>query len=153
MKNIAVNRKAGHDYAIEERHEAGLVLMGWEIKSLRAGKAQIADAYVLIKRKEAWLIGAHISPLLSASTHVQADPTRNRKLLLHRRQIDTLVGQTERRGYALIPLALYWKGPCIKLEIGLAKGKKQYDKRASEQDRDWERSKAQLFKKSRSSND
>ncbi len=149
MKDIATNRKAFHDYSIEERYEAGLVLLGWEIKSLRAGKAQIAESYVLIKKGEAWLIGAHISPLLSASTHVQADPTRTRKLLLHRKEINTLIGLTERKGYTLIPLNLYWKQGHIKLAIGLAKGKKQYDKRRSEKDQDWERDKQKLFKKSR----
>ncbi len=151
MKDIATNRKASHDYSIEERYEAGLVLMGWEIKSLRAGKAQIAESYVLIKKGEAWLLGAHISPLLSASTHVQADPTRTRKLLLHRKQIDTLVGLTERRGYTLIPLNLYWKQGHIKIAIGLAKGKKQYDKRRAAKDQDWERDKQKLFKKTRQS--
>lgn len=151
MKDIATNRKASHDYSIEERYEAGLVLLGWEIKSLRAGKAQIAESYVLIKKGEAWLIGAHFSPLLSASTHVQADPTRTRKLLLHRRQIDTLVGLIERKGYTLIPLNLYWKQGHIKIAIGLAKGKKQYDKRSAEKDQDWQRDKQKLFKKIRHS--
>ena len=149
MKDIATNRKASHDYSIEERYEAGLVLQGWEIKSLREGKAQIAESYVLIKKGEAWLIGAHFSPLLSASTHVQADPTRTRKLLLHRRQIDTLVGLIERKGYTLIPLNLYWKQGHIKIAIGLAKGKKQYDKRSAEKDQDWQRDKQKLFKKIR----
>ncbi len=149
MKDIATNRKAFHDYSIEERYEAGLVLLGWEIKSLRAGKAQIAESYVLIKKAEAWLIGAHISPLLSASTHVQADPTRTRKLLLHRKEINTLIGLTERKGYTLIPLNLYWKQGHIKLAIGLAKGKKQYDKRRAEKDQDWQRDKQKLFKKTR----
>ncbi len=151
MKDIATNRKASHDYSIEERYEAGLVLQGWEIKSLREGKAQIAESYVLIKKGEAWLIGAHFSPLLSASTHVQADPTRTRKLLLHRRQIDTLVGLIERKGYTLIPLNLYWKQGHIKIAIGLAKGKKQYDKRSAEKDQDWQRDKQKLFKKIRHS--
>lgn len=149
MKDIAINRKASHDYSIEERYEAGLVLTGWEIKSLRAGKAQIAESYVLIKKGEAFLIGAHISPLLSASTHVTADPTRTRKLLLHRRQIDTLVGLIERKGYTVIPLNLYWKQGYIKIAIGLAKGKKQYDKRRAEKDQDWQRDKQKLFKKVR----
>jgi SsrA-binding protein len=148
-KKIADNRKAFHEYTIEQRYEVGAVLVGWEVKSLRAGKAQIADSYVLIKKGEAWLVGAHISPLLSASTHVTTDPTRTRKLLMHRRELNTLIGLIERRGYTLIPLSIYWKHGRIKLEIGLAKGKKQHDKRATEKDRDWERQKQTLFKKSK----
>ncbi|MDP9090581.1 MAG: SsrA-binding protein SmpB [Pseudomonadota bacterium] len=143
---IAVNRKARFDYFIEERFEAGISLMGWEVKSMRAGKAQIAEAYVYVKNGEAFLFGAHLSPLNSASTHVIADPTRTRKLLLNRRQLDTLVGAVERRGYTLVPLELYWKEGRAKLEIGLAKGKKQHDKRANEKDRDWQRNKAKIMK-------
>lgn len=146
---IAVNRKARFDYFIEERLEAGLSLMGWEVKSLRAGKAQITEGYVFLKDGEAFLFGAHISPLISASTHVEADPTRTRKLLLTRRQIDHLVGAVERRGYTLVPLDLHWKDGRAKLEIGLAKGKKQHDKRATEKDRDWQRSRNRIMKSAR----
>ncbi len=145
-KTIALNRKAHHDYTFEQRFEAGVVLAGWEVKSLRAGKVQIADAYVIIKKGEAWLIGSNISPLLSASTHVNPDPSRSRKLLLHKKEINSLIGLTERRGYTLIPLSLYWKQGRAKLEVGLAKGKKQYDKRATEKNREWEREKQRLFK-------
>ena len=143
---IAENRRARHEYFIEERFEAGLVLMGWEVKSLRAGRAQLAEAYVLIRDGEVFLHGAHFSPLASASTHVVADPVRNRKLLLNRREIDRLVGAVERAGYTLIPLELYWKDGRAKLKIGLAKGKKQHDKRATEKDRDWQRDKARLLR-------
>lgn len=143
---IAENRKARHDYFIEDRYEAGLALTGWEVKSLRAGRAQIKEAYVYLKNAEAWLFGAHFSPLTSASTHVQADPTRTRKLLLHRHQLHHLVGAVERRGYTIVPLELYWKNGRAKLEIGLAKGKKQHDKRAVDKDRDWQRDKARLMK-------
>jgi SsrA-binding protein len=143
---IAVNRKARFDYFIEERFEAGISLMGWEVKSMRAGKAQIAEAYVYVKNGEAFLFGAHLNPLISASTHVEADPTRTRKLLLNRRQLDHLVGAVERRGYTLVPLELYWKAGRAKLEIGLAKGKKQHDKRHSEKDRDWQRDKGRIMK-------
>ncbi len=146
---IAVNRKARFDYFIEERFEAGLSLMGWEVKSMRAGKAQIAEAYVYLKNGEAFLFGAHLNPLNSASTHVNADPTRTRKLLLTRRQLDHLVGAVERRGYTLVPLELYWKDGRAKLAIGLAKGKKQHDKRATEKDRDWQRDKGRIMKASR----
>jgi len=141
---IAVNRKARHDYFIEDREEAGLALMGWEVKSLRAGRAQLAESYVILRNGEAWLLGAHISPLSSASTHVETDPTRTRKLLLHRHQIDHLAGAVERRGYTLVPLRLYWKAGRAKLEVGLARGKKQHDKRATEKERDWQRDKARL---------
>ncbi len=151
QKTIAVNRKASHEYTLEERFEAGLVLEGWEVKSLRAGKAQIAESYVILKKGEAWLIGSNITPLLSASTHIKADPARTRKLLLHKKELSTLIGLIERRGYTLIPISLYWKKGKIKLQIGLAKGKKQHDKRADEKDRDWAREKQQLFKKSKRS--
>jgi len=146
-KSIAANRKAFHEYTIEQRYEAGVVLEGWEVKSLREGKVQIAESYVLLKKGESWLIGSHISPLLSASTHVKADPTRTRKLLLHRKELNTLIGLIERKGYTLIPLAMYWSRGKVKFEIGLAKGKKQHDKRATEKDRDWAREKQRLFKK------
>ena len=143
---IAENRKARHDYFIDDRQEAGLVLKGWEVKALRAGRLQIQEAYVLLKDGEAWLFGAHVSPLLTVSTHEPADPTRSRKLLLHRRQIDALIGAVERKGYTIVPLAAYWKSGKAKLEIGLARGKKQHDKRADERDRDWQRDKARFMK-------
>ena len=144
--SIARNKKARFDYAIEEQFEAGLVLDGWEVKSLRAGRAQITESYVLLRDGEAWLFGAQINPLLSASSHVQPDPTRTRKLLLSRREIDRLQGLVERRGYTLVALELYWKKGRAKLAIGLAKGKAQHDKRATEKDRDWQRTKARLMK-------
>lgn len=143
---VALNRRARHDYFIEERYEAGLALAGWEVKALRAGRLQLSEGYVLLRNGEAWLFGAHIAPLPTASTHVIADPTRSRKLLLHRRQIDGLVGAVERKGYTLVPLAVYWKNGKAKVEIGLARGKKQHDKRADSRDRDWEREKGRLMK-------
>jgi SsrA-binding protein len=143
---IAVNRRARHDYFIEERFEAGVVLHGWEVKALRAGRLQLTEAYVLLRADEAWLFGAHVSPLPTASTHVQPDPTRSRKLLLHRRQIDSLVGAVERKGRTIVPLAMYWKNGRAKLEIGLARGKKEHDKRADTRERDWEREKARVMK-------
>ena len=143
---IAENRKARHDYFIEERIEAGIVLAGWEVKSLRAGRAQLAESYVVVSHGEVFLVGAHITPLVSASTHVVATPTRQRKLLLNRAEIDRLVGAVERAGYTLVPLELYWKAGRAKLKIGLAKGKKQHDKRASEKERDWARDKARLLR-------
>jgi SsrA-binding protein len=143
---IALNKKARHDFFIEERFEAGLALEGWEVKGLRAGRAQLMESYVVIRDAEAWLLGAHISPLASASTHISPDPTRTRKLLLHRNQLDKLIGAVERRGYALVPTALYWKNGRAKLEVGLARGKKQYDKRTAERQRDWQRDKQRLLK-------
>jgi SsrA-binding protein len=143
---IAENRRARHDYFIEERYEAGVALMGWEVKSMRAGKAQIAEGYVVIRGSEIWLIGAHIAPLASASTHVITDPVRARKLLLNRAEIDKLIGAVERSGYTIVPLELYWKTGRAKVRIGLAKGKKQHDKRASEKDRDWERDRARVMR-------
>lgn len=143
---IALNKRARHEYFIEENHEAGLALQGWEVKSLRAGKAQITEGYVLVKNGEAWLVGAHISPLVTTSTHVVADPTRTRKLLLHRRELDRLVGAVERKGHTIVPLKLYWKDGRAKLEIGLAKGKQAHDKRATAKDRDWQREKSRLLK-------
>ena len=143
---IAVNRKARHDYFIEANYEAGLSLQGWEVKSLRAGKAQIKEAYVLLRSGEAYLVGAHLTPLSSASTHVQTDPTRSRKLLLNRRELDVLIGNVERKGYTLVPLKLYWSKGRAKLEIGLAKGKKQHDKRADLKERDWNRQKSRILK-------
>ncbi len=143
---IALNKKALHDYFIEEQFEAGLVLEGWEVKSLRAGRVQLKEGYVTIKDGEAWLFGAHISPLPTASTHINPDPRRTRKLLLHRRELGKLIGAVERRGYTLVPLSLYWKKGRAKLKIGLAKGKKLYDKRAAERERDWQREKQRLLK-------
>ena len=148
QSTIALNRKARHEYAVEQKYEAGIVLQGWEVKGIRAGKVQIADSYVVFRRGEAWILGSLINPLLSASTHVKTDPTRTRKLLLKKREISTLLGLIERRGYALIPLAMYWKRNKIKVEIGLAKGKKSYDKRSSDKERDWKIEKQRIFKKS-----
>ncbi len=144
---IAENRRARHDFFIEEHFEAGLVLEGWEVKALRAGRASLTEAYAIIKDGEAFLLGAHIAPLKSASTHVKADPIRTRKLLLNRRELDRLVGAVERKGYTLVPLALYWQRGRAKLDLGLAKGKKQHDKRAADRDRDWRRQKARIMKK------
>jgi len=144
---IAENRRARFDYFIEERLEAGLALEGWEVKSMRAGKAQLAEAYVYVRNGEAFLIGAHLSPLRTVSTHKSADPVRTRKLLLHRNQIDHLVGAVERRGYTVVPLELYWKAGRAKLQIGLAKGKKQHDKRATEKERDWQRDRARVLRR------
>lgn len=143
---IALNKRARHDYTIEDKYEAGLVLEGWEVKSLRAGRVQIAEGYVLIKNGEAWLFGAHISALATASTHVHPDATRSRKLLLNREELNKLIGAVERKGYALVPLNLHWKRGRAKLEIGLAKGKKAHDKRATEKDRDWQREKQRIMK-------
>jgi SsrA-binding protein len=143
---IAVNKRARHEYFIEENLEAGLSLQGWEVKSLRAGKAQITEAYVIVKNGEAWLLGAHVNPLPTTSTHVVADPTRTRKLLLHRAELDRLVGAVERKGYTLIPLRLYWKRGNVKLDVGLAKGKQAHDKRATAKDRDWQREKSRIMK-------
>lgn len=143
---IAVNRQATHEYFIEERFEAGLVLEGWEVKSLRAGRVQLKESYVAIKRGEAWLSGAHISPLLSASTHVNPDAVRSKKLLLNRHELNKLIGAVERKGYTLMPLSMYWKHGRAKLEVGLAKGKQLHDKRASAKDRDWQREKARIMK-------
>ena len=143
---IALNRKARYDYFIDERYEAGLALLGWEVKALRAGRLQLGEGFVSVKRDEAWLLGAHISPLISASTHVIADPTRTRKLLMKRREIDHLVGAVDRKGYTLVPLAMYWKDGRAKLEIGLARGKKEHDKRSTEKDRDWQREKGRTLR-------
>ncbi|MCG7871773.1 MAG: SsrA-binding protein SmpB [Candidatus Thiodiazotropha lotti] len=143
---IALNKKANHDYFIEDRYEAGLSLQGWEVKSLREGKVQIKESYVTIKEGEAFLFGAHIVPLSTASTHIRTDPIRTRKLLLHRSELNKLIGLVERKGYTLVPTALYWKKGMAKLEIGVAKGKKLHDKRASDKDRDWKREKERLFK-------
>ncbi len=144
---IAENRKARYDYFIEERFEAGLVLEGWEVKSMRAGKAQIAEGYVYLKNGEAFLFGAQITPLTTTSTHVTPEPKRTRKLLLSKAQLYRLVGSVEREGYTLVPLDLHWKDGRAKLEVGLAKGKKQHDKRATEKERDWARDKARLLRR------
>jgi len=143
---IALNKKARHDYFIEDRFEAGLALQGWEVKSLREGRAQLTESYIVINNNEAWLFGFHISPLLSASTHITPDPTRTRKLLLHRRELDRLIGAVERKGYTLVPLALYWKKGLAKLEVALARGKQNQDKRAADKDREWTRSKQRLLR-------
>jgi SsrA-binding protein len=144
---IAENRRARFEYFIEERYEAGIALLGWEVKSLRAGRVQIAESYVFVRAGEAFLLGAHVTPLNTISTHVAAEPTRTRKLLLNRRELDHLVGAVERKGFTIVPLELYWKGGKAKLQIGLAKGKKQHDKRATEKDRDWERDKARALRR------
>ncbi len=143
---IALNKKARHDYTLETDFEAGLVLEGWEVKSLRAGKGQIRDAYILLRNGEAFLSGAVISPLLCASTHVSPEQQRDRKLLLHVHELSRLVVAVERKGYTIVPLALYWKKSRVKCKIALAKGKQQYDKRASEKERDWNRDKARIAK-------
>lgn len=145
-QTIAQNRKAFHEYAIEERFEAGLVLEGWEVKSLRAGKMQLDQSYVIIKNREVWLLGAQITPLSTVSTHFVPDPQRTRKLLLNYKEINKLAGNVERKGYTLVPLSVYWKGKHIKIEIALAKGKKLHDKRATEKNRDWQRQKQRLTK-------
>lgn len=143
---IAVNKKARHDYFIEQNFECGLVLEGWEVKSLRAGRAQITETYVYLKNGEAWVTGANFSPLNTASTHINPNPTRTRKLLLNRKELDRMVGAVDRKGYTLVALSLYWSKGRAKLEIGLAKGKKQHDKRATDKDRDWQRQKARILK-------
>ena len=146
QNTIAQNKKARFDYFIEDRFESGLALQGWEVKSMRAGKAQLTESYVIFRDGEAWLLGSHITPLNTASTHIQPDPTRTRKLLMHRKELDRLVGLVERKGYTLVALELYWSKGRAKLAVGLAKGKKQHDKRATEKDRDWERDKARVLK-------
>ena len=143
---IVDNKKAFHDYFIEERYEAGMVLDGWEVKSIRAGRANLKEAYVIIKNGEIFLFGASIPPLLSASTHVVAEDKRTRKLLLNRAEIDKLVGAVERKGYTLVPTAMYWKGNRVKVEIGLAKGKQDHDKRSAEKDRDFALEKQQAMR-------
>jgi SsrA-binding protein len=144
--SIAQNRKARHDYEIEERFEAGMVLQGWEVKSIRAGRAQMGEAYVIVRDGELFLLNAHIGTLPTTSAHVQADPTRTRKLLLHAAEIRKLIGKVERAGYTLVPLDLHFARGNIKLAIGLAKGKRQFEKRKSEQDRDWKRQQNRLLK-------
>ena len=144
--SIVQNKKATHDYFVEERIEAGIALEGWEVKAIRAGRAQLKEGYVIVRNAELYLIGAHITPLPEASTHVNPDPTRTRKLLLHAAQIDKLIGKVERAGYTLVPLDLHYTRGRVKLEIGLAKGKKQHDKREAERDREWQRERQRLLK-------
>ncbi|MFN0040661.1 MAG: SsrA-binding protein SmpB [Burkholderiales bacterium] len=144
--SIAQNKKAFHDYFFEERFEAGIALAGWEVKAIRAGSIQLKEAYVLVKNGELFLIGCHISPLTSASTHVQADPTRTRKLLMHIEEINKLIGKVERAGYTLVPLDMHYTRGRIKLAIGLAKGKKQHDKRDTEKEKDWKRQQQRLLR-------
>ena len=145
-RRIADNRKASHDYAIEERYEAGLVLQGWEVKSIRAGRAQIGEAYVQIRNAELYLFNAHINTLETTSTHVVAEPTRTRKLLMHAAEIRKLIGKVERAGYTLVPLDLHFTKGRVKLAVGLAKGKRQFEKRADAADRDWKRTQNRLLK-------
>jgi len=144
--SIVENRKAFHDFFVEERYEAGIALAGWEVKAVRAGRAQLKEAYVVLNDGEVFLVGAHVSPLATASTHVQPDPTRTRKLLLRAEEIRRLIGKVERAGYALVPLDLHYAKGRIKLAIGLARGKKQYDKRATEREREWNREKQRLLR-------
>lgn len=144
--SIIDNRKAYHDYFIEEKYEAGLVLEGWEVKAIRAGRANIKEAYIIVRGEEIFILGMHITPLASASTHIKADPTRTRKLLLHGAEIARLIGKVERAGFTLVPLDLHYSKGRVKAEIGLAKGKKQYDKREDEKKRDWEREKQRLMR-------
>jgi SsrA-binding protein len=146
QSSIAQNKKARFDYFIEDRLEAGLALQGWEVKSMRAGKAQLTDSFVIFRDGEAWLLGSHVTPLNTVSTHVVAEPKRTRKLLMNRREIDRLIGLVERKGYTLIALELYWSKNRVKVSVGLAKGKKQHDKRDTEKDRDWKRDKARALK-------
>jgi SsrA-binding protein len=144
--SIIQNRKAFHDYFVEERFEAGLVLEGWEVKAIRAGRGNIAEAYVVVRQNALWLLGAHISALPTASTHISPNPTRTRKLLMHAEEIRKLVGKVEQRGYTLIPLDLHYKGGRIKLDVGLAKGKQHHDKRAAERDKQWQKDKQRLIR-------
>ena len=143
---IALNKRARHDYHLEQRFEAGLALQGWEVKSIRAGRANIGESYAVVRGGELFLFGAQITPLIQASTHVVADERRTRKLLLHRQEIDQLVGKVEREGYTLVPTALYWKGNKIKAELALARGKQSHDKRDAERERDWNREKQRVLR-------
>lgn len=145
---IALNKKAKFDFELHERIEAGLALTGWEVKSLRAGKGQITESYVFLKNNEAWLFGAQIQPLISASTHFVTDPIRTRKLLLNRNEITRLQEATEQKGYTVVATALYWKNHIVKCEIAIAKGKQNHDKREAEKERDWSREKQRLFQTS-----
>ena len=144
---IALNKRARHDYHLEQRHEAGLALQGWELKAIRAGRANIGESYAVVRDGELYLFGAQITPLISASTHVVADAHRTRKLLLHRHEIDVLIGRVQRDGYTLVPTALYWKGNKVKAEIALAKGKQSHDKREASKERDWAREKQRLLRR------
>jgi SsrA-binding protein len=144
--SIVQNKKATHDYFIEERFEAGIALEGWEVKAIRAGHVQVKEAYVVVHNEEIFLIGSHVTPLTAASTHVQADPVRKRKLLMHAEEIRKLIGKVERAGYTLVPLDLHYTRGRVKLEIGLAKGKKQHDKRDAEKDKDWKREQQRLMR-------
>lgn len=144
---IALNKRARHDYHLEERFEAGLALQGWELKAIRAGRAHIGESYAVVRDGELFLFGSQITPLISASTHVVADDRRTRKLLLHRREIDTLVGKVQRDGYTVVPTALYWKGNKVKAELALAKGKQTHDKREVARERDWARDKQRLLRR------
>jgi SsrA-binding protein len=146
-KGTLLNKKAYHDYHVEQTFEAGLVLQGWEVKALRAGRAQIRDSYITLIRGEAWLSGAHFSPLSTTSAHIEADPTRLRKLLLSKKEISKLFGAVQRQGYTIVPLSLYWSRQRAKLKIGIAKGKKTFDKREALKQRDWSREKEKLFKR------
>ena len=146
-KTIALNKRARFEYFIEERFEAGISLEGWEVKALRAGRVQFADSYVLLKDNEAFLFGCQINPLSTVSTHVVPDPVRTRKLLMHRREIDRLTGAVDRKGFTIIPTAMYWSRGKVKVEVGMARGKRQHDKRKSEKDRDWERQKGRIMKR------
>ncbi|MBO1924159.1 MULTISPECIES: SsrA-binding protein SmpB [Thiomicrorhabdus] len=146
---IAQNKKARFDYFIEQEFEAGLTLEGWEVKSLRQGKVQINESYILLKNNEAWLFGALITPLITASSHTKQDPLRLRKLLMHRREIDRLIGAVDQKGFTLVPLNLHWSRGKVKLSLGLAKGKKMHDKRATEKEREWNRDKQRLMKMTR----
>ena len=145
--SIVDNRKAFHDYFIEERYEAGLVLEGWEVKAIRAGRVNLKEAYVILKREEPFIIGMHISALPTASTHVNPDPTRSRKLLLNADEISKLIGKVEQRGYTMVPLDLHYTKGRVKLALGLAKGKKQHDKRDAEKDREWQREQQRLLRR------
>ncbi len=145
--SIVQNKKASHDFFIEERFEAGISLEGWEVKAIRAGHVQIKEAYVIVRDEEIFLIGCHVTPLTAASTHVQADPVRTRKLLMHAEEIRKLIGKVERAGYTMVPLDLHYTRGRVKLEIGLAKGKKQHDKREAEKDKDWKREQQRLMRR------
>ncbi|WP_298575391.1 SsrA-binding protein SmpB [uncultured Luteimonas sp.] len=145
-RTIALNRRARHDYQLDQRFEAGMALQGWELKAIRAGRANIGESYAMVRDGELFLYGAQITPLIQASTHVVADAKRSRKLLLHRREIDNLIGRVQRDGYTLVPTAMYWKGNKVKLEIALAKGKQSHDKRQASKDRDWDRDRQRVMR-------
>ncbi len=146
IQSIAKNRKARHDYTLSTLYEAGIVLEGWEVKSIRAGRSNLKDSHVLIRQGEAWLVNLHISPLSTTNTHRKAEPDRSRKLLLHRIELKRLIGKIKQKGLTLIATELYWRGKHVKVKLALAKGKKKHDKRASIKERDWERSKLRLKK-------